>query len=162
MTSGDRVELFVGKPPLFSLRSIKNRRFMFCAQTGEMILGGSDVSRSSHGDEHYQARPKADYPAFVRGWVGYGRSYPHGIIHFAPGYKSEELRYDAMAMGDIVATLHAFVANGATADTILRGAGAFSWEVPLGRAYPEVLCARTDAAMSARDGSYPSRIPSRW
>ena len=75
----------------FDIRQIENRRFMFSPQSGELILGrqykGNQLY-ASHAEEHGKSGAKAPYDSFIRGWVGAGRQYPHGVIHFAPNVES--------------------------------------------------------------------------
>ena len=71
----------------FDMREIDNRRFMFSPQTGELILGrqyrGGQLYKS-HAEEHFDSGAKAPFDSFIRGWIGTGRDYPNGVIHFAP------------------------------------------------------------------------------
>lgn len=71
----------------FDMREIDNRRFMFSPQAGELILGrqyrGGQLYKS-HAEEHFDSGAKAPFDSFIRGWIGTGRDYPDGVIHFAP------------------------------------------------------------------------------
>ena len=72
-----------GKLPL-----IKNRRFMY--HDGTLILGEEDYLwgkgnlRMSHAEEFFESGVRGDFDSFCRGWIGYSKDYPDGIIHFAP------------------------------------------------------------------------------
>lgn len=70
----------------FDMQEIDNRRFMFSPQTGELILGrqyrGGQLYKS-HAEEHFDSGAKAPFDSFIRGWIGTGRDYPDGVIHFA-------------------------------------------------------------------------------
>ena len=76
------------------LMTIQNRRFMYHPD-GILILGAEDTTRKtrgvlkSHAEEYGIATEKfalflPPYDKFVRGWIGVGKHYPDGIIHFAP------------------------------------------------------------------------------
>ena len=71
----------------FDMQAIQNRRFMFSPQTGELILGkqyrGNTLFKS-HAEEHGESGAKAPFDSFLRGWVGTGKDYKDGVIHFAP------------------------------------------------------------------------------
>ena len=72
----------------FNIQEIQNRRFMFNPQTGTLILGrqysGNTFVNGSHAEEHGKMNTGEPFDDFVRGWIGTGRSYKAGIIHFAP------------------------------------------------------------------------------
>ena len=111
---------------VFDLRQIDNRRFMFSAQSGELILGAqyrSHCLHSSHAQEHAQSGAAAAYDSFVRGWIGTSRQYPYGVIHFAPAIDTanEEIYTSAFE------ALKMFQENGAVGATVVRGFGGI-WE----------------------------------
>lgn len=68
----------------FDLHDIGNRRFMYCPNTGTLILGfelcGRDMSKS-HAIEHMLANVEEPFDSFIRGWIGTG--------DILPGLKSE-------------------------------------------------------------------------
>ena len=113
----------------FDMRQIQNRRFMYQPQTGTLILGyqykGSGVV-SSHADEHDKSGATEPYDSFIRGWIGTGKQYPNGVIHFAPGIPPDH----AEAFDKAFSTLQMFSENGATANTVVRGFGNV-WEQPI-------------------------------
>jgi len=108
----------------FSVNRINNRRFMFNPKTHEIVFGGNDISRSSHAEEWHDAGAKGDYDDAVRGWIGYGGRYKHGVIHFAPPITGSSFNegFDALEM---------FFKHGATEKTIVRSFGKRG-EEPLG------------------------------
>ncbi len=68
------------------LKDIGNRRFMFNPNTLTLFLGDEGrTDTSSHAQELSETGITENYDDFVRGWIGYGGRYTHGIIHFAPG-----------------------------------------------------------------------------
>ena len=103
----------------FDMRQIENRRFMFSPQSGELILGrqykGSQLY-ASHAEEHGKSGAKAPYDSFIRGWVGAGRQYPHGVIHFAPNVESANVEQFERAFS----TLEMFRENGAEGQTVIQ------------------------------------------
>ena len=113
----------------FDMREIDNRRFMFSPQTGELILGrqyrGGQLYKS-HAEEHFDSGAKAPFDSFIRGWIGTGREYPDGVIHFAPNIGTDNIP----AFDNAFSTLQMFSENGAAGDTVVRGFGR-KWEEPL-------------------------------
>ena len=113
----------------FDMQQIENRRFMYQPQTGTLILGyqykGNHLA-SSHADEHFKSGAAEPFDSFIRGWIGSGESYPHGIIHFAPNIPADNVQ----AFDRAYSTLQMFRDNGAAGNTVIRGFGA-SWEQPL-------------------------------
>ena len=113
----------------FDMREIDNRRFMFSPQTGELILGrqyrGGQLYKS-HAEEHFDSGAKAPFDSFIRGWIGTGRDYPDGVIHFAPNIGTDNIP----AFDNAFSTLQMFSENGAAGDTVVRGFGR-KWEEPL-------------------------------
>lgn len=75
------------------LMQIQNRRFMY-HPSGLLLLGEEDTVNmkglfKSHAEEHYEAEERFQiklppYDDFIKGWIGVGKSYPYGIVHFAP------------------------------------------------------------------------------
>ena len=113
----------------FTIMDIRNRRFMYSPDTEELILGkqyrGSKLY-ASHAAEHEETGTATPFDKFVRGWVGTGREYKDGIIHFAPPvYVQDPRQFDRA-----YSTLLMFASNGATEKTIIRGFGCV-WERPL-------------------------------
>ena len=122
------------KQDAFDMQRIKNRRFMFSPQTGELILGKQYRGRQlyqSHAEEHADSKAAAPFDSFIRGWIGTGGEYPQGVIHFAPAIDSRNTElfdraFDALEM---------FRANGAKGGTVIRGFGE-QWEQPLQNILP--------------------------
>lgn len=155
MGTAQTIELITGNPPVFDITGDYNRRFMFCRKTGEMILGGSDINNSSHSAEYVRIEPCGEFSDFVRGWIGFGGSYPHGVLHFAPLFSEDELKGDADQLADLTATLEVFTHNGATADMVLRGGGTRAREVTFGAAYPDILSPKRPVKSLAKRPSAP-------
>lgn len=113
----------------FDMREIDNCRFMFSPQAGELILGrqyrGGQLYKS-HAEEHFDSGAKAPFDSFIRGWIGTGRDYPDGVIHFAPNIGTDNIP----AFDNAFSTLQMFSENGAAGDTVVRGFGR-KWEQPL-------------------------------
>lgn len=113
----------------FDMREIDNRRFMFSPQAGELFLGrqyrGGQLYKS-HAEEHFDSGAKAPFDSFIRGWIGTGRDYPDGVIHFAPNIGTDNIT----AFDNAFSTLQMFSENGAAGDTVVRGFGR-KWEQPL-------------------------------
>lgn len=122
------------KQDAFDMQRIKNRRFMFSPQTGELILGKQYRGRQlyqSHAEEHADSKAAAPFDSFIRGWIGTGGEYPQGVIHIAPAIDSRNTElfdraFDALEM---------FRANGAKGGTVIRGFGE-QWEQPLQNILP--------------------------
>ena len=113
----------------FDMREIDNRRFMFSPQAGELILGrqyrGGQLYKS-HAEEHFDSGAKAPFDSFIRGWIGTGRDYPDGVIHFSPNIGADNIT----AFDNAFSTLQMLSENGAAGDTVVRGFGR-KWEQPL-------------------------------
>lgn len=122
------------KQDAFDMQRIKNRRFMFSPQTGELILGKQYRGRQlyqSHAEEHADSKAAAPFDSFIRGWIGTGGEYPQGVIHFAPAIDSRNTELFDRAFD----TLEMFRANGARGGTVIRGFGE-QWEQPLQNILP--------------------------
>ncbi|CAL7868871.1 YodL domain-containing protein [Fusobacterium necrophorum] len=113
----------------FDMQEIENRRFMYSPDSCELIIGeqykGNDLI-VSHAEEHGKAGAKAPFDNFIRGWIGTGKGYKDGVIHFAPPINTHNI--DRFNHG--FSTLEMFSANGANSRTIIRGFGD-RWEQPL-------------------------------
>lgn len=118
----------------FNMQDIENRRFMYSPQTGTLLLGvqfkGSEIL-FSHAEEYHRIGIREDFDRFVRGWIGSGKNYKQGVIHFAPNIPASvpELfnkGYD---------TLEMFARNNAKPNTVIRGFGK-TWEQPLKNILP--------------------------
>ena len=119
----------------FDMQAIQNRRFMFSPQTGELILGkqyrGSTLFKS-HAEEHGESGAKAPFDSFLRGWIGTGKDYKDGVIHFAPAIDAGNTKQFDRAFS----TVEMFARNGANGKTVIRGFGDV-WEQPLSDLIPE-------------------------
>lgn len=109
----------------------ENRRFMFHAATGTLLLGGKQgAAHGSHAEEfaEVQAAKPSKVPGkfddYVRGWIGQGGSYKHGVVHFAPPAKSGQYMYDALSL------VKKLVTWGHADKMVVRG-GPGKWEQPL-------------------------------
>ena len=112
------------------IQKIDNRRFMYDPQSGTLILGRQYGKTKglpgSHAEDLAAAGVTQGYDGYIRGWVGTGKDYPHGVIHFAPHIDSR-----AVALFDkAFDTLEMFGVNGAHGQTIVRGF-CDRWEQPL-------------------------------
>lgn len=120
----------------FNMQQIKNRRFMFSPQTGELILGKQYRGRQlykSHAEEHAESGARAPFDSFIRGWIGVGKDYPQGVIHFAPHIESRNAELFDRAFD----ALELFAKNGAAGSTVIRGFGN-QWEQPLKNSIPSI------------------------
>ena len=112
------------------MQQIGNRRFLFNPKTGVLVLGRqyqeTSLVNASHAVELADAGITKDFDDFVRGWIGTGRNYPKGVIHFAPCVDSGNISLFDRAFD----TLEMFRENGALAGTVVRGFGS-RWEQPL-------------------------------
>ncbi len=120
----------------FDMQQIENRRFMFNPQTGTLILGYPYSGRklqSSHAEEHAAADTGEAFDDFIRGWIGTGRNYKDGVIHFAPGIPTANVPMFEKGFD----TLEMFEANGANKNTVVRAFGEV-WEQPLSELIKEV------------------------
>ena len=112
------------------MQQIDNRRFLFNPKTGALVLGKQFGKTKglpgSHAEELAAAGIIKDFDSFVRGWIGTGRNYPKGVIHFAPCVDSGNISLFDRAFD----TLEMFRENGALAGTVVRGFGS-RWEQPL-------------------------------
>ena len=106
------------------MQQIGNRRFLFNPKTGVLVLGRqyqeTSLVNASHAVELADAGITKDFDDFVRGWIGTGRNYPKGVIHFAPCVDSGNISLFDRAFD----TLEMFRENGALAGTVVRGLGA--------------------------------------
>ena len=119
----------------FDMQTIQNRRFMFSPQTGELILGRQyrgNALVKSHAEEHGESGAKAPFDSFLRGWVGTGKDYKDGVIHFAPAIDARNPEQFDHAFS----TVEMFARNGANGKTVIRGFGDV-WEQPLSELIPE-------------------------
>ena len=110
------------------MQQIGNRRFLFNPKTGVLVRQYQETSlvNASHAVELADAGITKDFDDFVRGWIGTGRNYPKGVIHFAPCVDSGNISLFDRAFD----TLEMFRENGALAGTVVRGFGS-RWEQPL-------------------------------
>ena len=72
---------------IIDILQITNRRFMYNPQTGTLILGDEMYGKSicsSHAQEFHASQAEGRFDDYLRGWIGVSKSYPHGIVHFAP------------------------------------------------------------------------------
>lgn len=114
----------------FDMQEIENRRFMYNPKSGVLIFGyqygKTKGLPGSHADDLALAGIKQNYDDFVRGWVGTGRHYPDGVIHFAPNIDNRNLSLFEKGFD----TLEMFGNNGARDKTVVRAFGD-KWEQPL-------------------------------
>lgn len=113
----------------FDMQDIENRRFMYSPQTGTLLLGvqySSNAIFYSHAEEHHQIGIREDFDRFVRGWVGTGKGYKQGVIHFAPNIPTNVPEFFNKGFD----TLEMFKRNNAKANMVVRGFGR-TWEQPL-------------------------------
>jgi len=79
----------------FDMQEIENRRFMYSPDSCELIIGkqykGNQLI-ASHAEEHGKAGVKAPFDSFIRGWIGTGKGYKDGVIHFAPPINTAQYR----------------------------------------------------------------------
>lgn len=117
----------------FDMRDIQNRRFMYSPKTGALILGPQHAEgkmiAGSHAEEHGNSGTKEPFDSFIRGWVGTGRGYKNGVIHFAPPIDGKNTVFFNRAFD----TLLMLRENGANDKTVVRGFGK-AWEQPLSKA----------------------------
>ncbi len=119
----------------FDMQAIQNRRFMFSPQTGELILGRQyrgNALVKSHAEEHGESGAKAPFDSFLRGWVGTGKDYKDGVIHFAPAIDAHNPEQFDRAFS----TVEMFAQNGANGKTVIRDFGDV-WEQQLSELIPE-------------------------
>lgn len=91
---------------------------MYNPQTGILILGDEAYGKSiagSHAQEFYDSQAGGCFDDYLRGWIGTSKSYPRGVIHFAPAVIMEQFDrgFDALQM---FARL-----EGTGGDTVIRG-----------------------------------------
>lgn len=140
------------------LSTIQNRRFMYHSD-GILILGAEDVTKrtrgvlKSHAEEHGEAIAHTNsklppYDEFVRGWIGVGKHYPDGIIHFAPHIPSSCGPYFDTAFDFIETALK----NGFNSKSVLRGFGEV-WE-------QEISCILGESAICHKKPSLDKQIES--
>ena len=133
---------------IFDMQDISNRRFMYNPKTGILVLGQQYGKTrglpGSHADDLAQAGIKNGFDDFVRGWVGTGKSYPAGVIHFAPNVDVQNVSLFNRAFD----TLEMFQRNGALPDTVVRGFGR-QWE----QALSEVLSPAHNERISNQEES---------
>lgn len=106
------------KREIIDILHLTNRRFMYNPQTGTLILGDEMYGKSicsSHAQEFHASQAEGRFDDYLRGWIGVSKSYPHGIVHFAPAVSMEQFDcgFDALQM---FARL-----EGVNEDTIVRG-----------------------------------------
>ena len=132
----------------FDMQDISNRRFMYNPKTGILVLGRQYGQTrglpGSHADDLAQAGIRSGFDDFVRGWVGTGKNYPAGIIHFAPNVDAQNISLFNRAFD----TLEMFQRNGALPDTVVRGFGR-QWE----QALSEVLSPAHNERISNQEES---------
>ena len=127
------------------MQKIRNRRFMFNPHTGTLILGcqysGSKLY-SSHAEEHAAAKTDEAYDDFIRGWIGTGKGYQDGVIHFSPNISSR----NTVMFHNGFDTLEMFFQNGAKRNTVVRGFGEV-WEQPFSNFIKEVEAMAENTAL---------------
>lgn len=119
----------------FDMQEIENRRFMYNPQSGNLILGfqfSGGGLKYSHAEEHAKSKVKDAFDSMVRGWVGSGKDFKDGVIHFSPNIDS---RYSIL-FNRAFDTLEMFSRNNANDNTVVRGFGK-TWEQPLSKILKE-------------------------
>ncbi len=116
---------FKGKFPYWALRG-DNRRFMVNPRTGDIVLGMHDPAagsglESSHAQEFTDSGAPGGFDDYLRGWVGIGGRYKHGVIHFAPSIGKRWVEASPRVYNDAIRVLKIFKASGATGYTKVRG-----------------------------------------
>lgn len=117
----------------FNLLAGENRRFLFHPGRAEMVIGGAWNSRNlrSHELDFDLAGGQGDPDHWwVKGWVGIGRNFPSGIIHFTPPLNREWLS-DPATFDGCFSCLEFWHKSGASLKTVVRGWGG-RHEQPLG------------------------------
>ena len=133
----DSVMLINTDQQCFNMQAIENRRFMYQPQTKTLILGAQyqdGILAASHGDEHAASGATEPFDSFIRGWVGTGKTYPDGVIHFTPCIESNcttlfDKAFDVLLM---------FLKNRANGRTVVRGFWE-PWEQPLADILPTAV-----------------------
>ena len=109
------------KKEYIDIQKIGNRRFMYCPATGILVLGVQYPDDSpivfSHAQELAEAGITSGFDSFVRGWIGTGKEYPNGVIHFAPNIDPRNAKLASRAID----TMEMFLGNGALPGTVVRG-----------------------------------------
>ena len=86
------------------MRQINNRRFLYNPKTAVLVLGRQYGKTkglpASHAEELAGAGITKDFDDFVRGWIGTSRSYPEGIIHFAPCVDERNIKLFERGLGN--------------------------------------------------------------
>lgn len=124
--TGKRAKREIGKPLMFinikqeiiDILQIANRRFMYNPKIGILILGDEMYGKnicSSHSQEFYVSKADGHFDDYLRGWIGVSKSYPRGVIHFAPAVSKEQFDrgFDSLQMFSKL--------DGVNGDTIIRG-----------------------------------------
>lgn len=106
------------KQEIIDILQIANRRFMYNPKIGILILGDEMYGKnicSSHSQEFYVSKADGHFDDYSRGWTGVSKSYPHGVIHFAPAVSKEQFDrgFDSLQMFSKL--------DGVNGDTIIRG-----------------------------------------
>lgn len=106
------------KREIIDILQIDNRRFMYNPKIGSLILGDEMYGKnicSSHSQEFYVSQADGHFDDYLRGWIGVSKSYPHGVIHFAPAVSREQFDrgFDSLQMFGKL--------DGVNGDTIIRG-----------------------------------------
>ena len=110
----------------FDIMCISNRRFMYNPKTGTLVFGKDKELKRSHAQEFGELGCKEPFDDFIRGWIGCGKVYPNGVIHFAPNIPKDCVELFDKAFD----TLLMFEKNGARKTTVVRGFAA-KWEQEL-------------------------------
>ena len=145
------------KREIIDILQITNRRFMYNPQTGILILGDEAYGKSiagSHAQEFYDSQAGGCFDDYLRGWIGTSKSYPRGVIHFAPAVIMEQFDrgFDALQM---FARL-----EGTGGDTVIRGFCRL-WEERIGALLSASLggAARRRGRGSPAAGQFPVCTP---
>jgi hypothetical protein len=134
------------------MQAISNRRFLFNSQTGTLILGNSNKDNFSEFEsEHAKFAANESFNSFTLGWIGVGKGYRDGVIHFSPPVPKD----NAAMFDNAFATLEMFARNGANGGTVIRGFPG-AWEQPLSNLINfEKFIGKERAAMDENNGNAP-------
>lgn len=146
---------------VIDIQQIDNRRFMYNPAAAVLVLGQQFGKTkglpASHAVELAAAGVIKDFDDFVRGWIGTGRSYPKGVIHFAPSVDKRNISLFERAFE----TLEMFKENGALGQTVIRGFGD-CWEQPLSGIFTDLQEPEKKASVRGQLKKLPAGMAVRY